>query len=300
MDKNCSICKSQHLIQLSVNSSHTVLPGIPSGSTFYRCSACKSLSLLPIPSHSQLSDLYDRYFTYDSLKPSDLKTYKAVLSKHSPKIGRRLKMLDIGAGGGHWARAASSLNYDVTINDLNPNVVEKLDDIEAKLEIGFFEDIDFAHKFDLIIAMNVFEHLIDPDLFVQKVYENLSEGGVFILKTPLADSLAERVDGEKWQHFYELGHIVFSSKKALKDLFDRNGFTLVKYVAGGFPPFMSTRIKYVQKRSSTVVESKKIKTTNLKFRIKSLIANSAIPKFLYLKFLQFFPIGDSGYWYFKK
>ncbi len=63
---------------------------------------------------------------------------------------------------------------------------KKLDNVEfTKLDI---ETQNLPHKFELIISSELLEHLVHPEIFINKIYTFLTSGGYFLLTTPNRDN----------------------------------------------------------------------------------------------------------------
>ena len=45
---------------------------------------------------------------------------------------------------------------------------------------GSLENYTAGHKFDIIMAWGVVEHVVDPDAFLKRVHELLVPGGLFV------------------------------------------------------------------------------------------------------------------------
>ncbi len=58
---------------------------------------------------------------------------------------------------------------------------------------GRIEDFDTEQRYDLIIMLNLIEHVEDPTGLLEKVGSRLAKGGNIIIKTPNTDSLDARL-----------------------------------------------------------------------------------------------------------
>ncbi len=289
----------------------SVLIGLKTDASMIRCRACRSLYLNYVPSCDELRELYGERFRYpDAPTQATLNSYKAVLrgmARHACSESRRL--LEVGCAGGNWLQAADALGWECEGNDLNAEMLSQLHEKHGfPVHLGFFEDLDFPRPFDAVVAVNVFEHLNDPESFVAKVGEVLEPGGLFCMKTPLADTWAERWEGYRWPHLAELGHLLFGSRQAIVEMFSRHDLELVQFQSAGFPP--SPR-RVIQSRRGTIdvsessesvqtaegVVSKGVPTRSWARRV---LANSQYIKPLYFKLNRLLQWGDSSYWTFRR
>ena len=96
--------------------------------------------------------------------------------------------LDVGCGAGLLAEPLARLGAQVTAIDAAPELIEVAKDHAA----GQGLPIDYRAvgvesvqgKFDLVTAMEVVEHVADPQSFMDSLAARLAEGGLMILSTP--------------------------------------------------------------------------------------------------------------------
>ena len=96
--------------------------------------------------------------------------------------------LDVGCGAGLLAEPLARMGAQVTAVDAAPELIEVAKDHAAGqgLPIDYravgVEAID--GRFDLVTAMEVVEHVAEPQAFVDSLAKRLAEGGLLILSTP--------------------------------------------------------------------------------------------------------------------
>ncbi len=95
------------------------------------------------------------------------------LNHNSEEPLKKLKILDIGCGGGLLCEPLSRLGAQVTGIDASKNNIEaaKLHSKEMSLEINYIccspENLNLKNEFDIILNMEVIEHVSDVDLFIK-------------------------------------------------------------------------------------------------------------------------------------
>ena len=95
------------------------------------------------------------------------------LNLNNEKPLKDLKILDIGCGGGLLCEPLSKLGAVITGIDASNNNIEvaKLHSKKMNLDIKYIccapENLDFKNKFDVILNMEVVEHVSDVNLFIQ-------------------------------------------------------------------------------------------------------------------------------------
>jgi 2-polyprenyl-6-hydroxyphenyl methylase/3-demethylubiquinone-9 3-methyltransferase len=102
----------------------------------------------------------------------------------------KLRILDIGCGGGLLCEPMSRLGADVVGADASATNIEvaKLHAAEAKVKIDYRavtaeELADAGEKFDVILNMEVVEHVADRDFFIARCAEMLKPGGLMFVAT---------------------------------------------------------------------------------------------------------------------
>jgi 2-polyprenyl-6-hydroxyphenyl methylase / 3-demethylubiquinone-9 3-methyltransferase len=98
--------------------------------------------------------------------------------------------LDVGCGAGLLAEPLARLGARVTAIDAAPELIAaaKLHAQDQGLgvdyRVGAVEEMD--GRFDLVTAMEVIEHVADPQAFIGSLSERLAPSGLLILSTPNA------------------------------------------------------------------------------------------------------------------
>ncbi|WP_273982302.1 class I SAM-dependent methyltransferase [Vibrio parahaemolyticus] len=107
-----------------------------------------------------------------------------------PKQG---KLLELGCGEGHHCRAFQKLGFEVTGIDISPTAIAwakekaKATGIEGKYYTADLtvESFQLPERYDVVIDGNCLHCIIGADraIFLDHVYRNLSESGVFFVSS---------------------------------------------------------------------------------------------------------------------
>ena len=115
--------------------------------------------------------------------------YHFKLNSNKQKPLEKLKILDIGSGGGLLCEPLHRLGANVTgIDASNKNIeVAKLHAKEMNLNIKYIhsspENINLKNEFDVILCMEVVEHISDINLFIEKCSELTKKNGIIFIST---------------------------------------------------------------------------------------------------------------------
>ena len=111
------------------------------------------------------------------------------LDANSSKPLKKLKILDIGCGGGLLCEPLNKLGAIVTgIDPSSDNIeVAKLHSKKMNLNINYMqyspENLNFKNKFDVILNMEVVEHVSNINLFIKNCSKLVKKNGIMFVAT---------------------------------------------------------------------------------------------------------------------
>lgn len=128
-------------------------------------------------------------------------THQAFLKFFLRKEPAPVRILDVGAGYGAFTQKLHGLGYDVHACDLFPEIFEyealPCNKVDVTLPFPYPDK-----AFDVVIAVEVSEHVPDHENFFGEVNRILRSGGRFYLSTPNILSLKSRVRFLSTGYFY--------------------------------------------------------------------------------------------------
>jgi len=144
-----------------------------------------------------------------------------------PPLRKGLRVLDVGSGNGAWSGWFSDQGCEVVAIDPSNSGTEiarqAYPDVrfeQLAVSEGICEELR-EDPFDLVISLEVVEHLYSPRQWAVGCFNALKPGGNLICSTPyhgyiknLAISLANQWD-RHWSPLFEGGHIKFWSRRTL-------------------------------------------------------------------------------------
>lgn len=140
----------------------------------------------------------------------------------------KFSLLEIGSGSGfllsfleeaYPSASFTGIEYD---ERLVPVIRNKLRN--ATIMQGNAEDFNIAAKdFDMIVSLQVIEHLYKPEQMLKSVKEHLKKDGIFIFTTPNPKGLGAKIMKENWHGIRE-DHVSMKSFAEWKEISEKAGF----------------------------------------------------------------------------
>lgn len=237
---SCLLCNKEqfkrHLIVKDVN----FLPSI-NELEIYQCTNCGLFQLLPTPDLEQLNRIYtsENVFSKQIMNPNQHRKFFRQFEKLYDKFGydenfivklclkacNPKSVLDIGCSTGKLLK--TFLHHVPDIELLGMDVDSKAKEnatleLQDKIMIGNFLEIDLDRKFDVIVFNTVIEHLPNIIKYIQKAKQQLTDGGIIFISTPDMSSKVAIESGPEWELISRpdkvIGHIMWFNHKSIRYL----------------------------------------------------------------------------------
>jgi 2-polyprenyl-3-methyl-5-hydroxy-6-metoxy-1,4-benzoquinol methylase len=192
---------------------------------YFACADCEVLFIDPVP-RDRLAEIYpSNYYSFSTPKKSFVVRVKDWLDNRvfvkllRSLPGSELNLLDVGGGAGWQLSGLRALDPRVKLTqvvDLDPAAATLARENGHEYFCGRIETFETDRKFDLVLMLNIIEHLDDPTAVLVKVRELLSPNGVVLIKTPNYDSLDARIfrDGN-WAGYHCPRHWILFTRESL-------------------------------------------------------------------------------------
>jgi len=161
---------------------------------FFFCNNCHHLFLTPLPLEGELLSFYS-----NSSVESEANYYKSYLNGRLKRLSKLLKnilnsksiVLELGPGGvGILPLLPKGATYiAIETSSQNRSSLKEIA-VRRSINIHLLENIDQLSKsvqkihYDIVIAVSVIEHVVNPKLFIEKAIYRLKAGGLVVIGVP--------------------------------------------------------------------------------------------------------------------
>lgn len=210
------------------------------------CSKCDLKWLSPRPTEQEYKKIYleNEYFTgnkvpqvYEDIVKKRIPYFKKRCLRIKKVIGlQKIKLLDIGAATGEFAKIANEMGIEaigIEISRWACEIAKEKHNIN--LICKDLLDCDFPDSYFDVVQMNhVFEHIVNPLNFLKKVKKILKKNGLLVLEVPYQfDNYLEKVKKilgrTKYPKYslFSIHHPFFYSPKSISLLLNKYNFRIL-------------------------------------------------------------------------
>ena len=184
----------------------------------------------------ELEGLYQEpYFTggeyadYLKDKPVHLKTlagHLRLLERYVKPPGR---VLEIGSAYGFFLELLRGGYPDCLGIDVSRAAVAHARACGLNARVAAVEELDEEADYDAVCMWDTVEHLPDPESAVAKACALLKPQGYLFLTTGDFGAWLPWIQGFRWRQIHPPTHLFYFTRKSLRCLVERSGFTVVRF-----------------------------------------------------------------------
>lgn len=111
-----------------------------------------------------------------------------ILGEIRKYIGFHAEILDVGSGAGFFSNAAAKAGHEVTGLDISRTSLRVAELMDSTGRVKYVEGDAYRmpfpkESFDVVVAMDLFEHVSDPEKIISEMSRVLRPGGIFFFRT---------------------------------------------------------------------------------------------------------------------
>ncbi len=249
--KVCAVCKSE-AVSLWCKTKDLEYFTSKETYTYYQCNTCSSIFIDTFPT-DQLQNIYpSNYYSFHEQKKSialkvktylDKRLFKKLLNRFHEKS---INVLDVGGGSGWLLNSIKAIYPNVNITqviDIDLNAKTTAERHGHRFFHGTVEAYESDTTFDLILMLNLVEHISNPKGTLEKLSQMLNKDGTILIKTPNTESWdAKLFKNTYWGGLHCPRHWVLFSKSSFELLISQTSLSIAKFQYTQGAPFWTWSI----------------------------------------------------------
>ena len=255
-----------------------------------KCEDCGFTFSQWVPSKEELKDYYSNaYDRTNYFSPITEKRYNQLLDKFEQYKSTN-RILDVGAGCGFFLKTAKKRGWEVYGTEITESATSNCKDNDIQLSFGELHELNFPENyFDVVVHIEVIEHLNNPNDFIREIQRILRPGGITYLSTPNFNAIHRyRLKGQYDVIGYP-NHLCYYTPKTLKKLFKAHDLAPIRIKTTGYS---LTRLRTSKGKSNQSFVSETSDDEMMRYKIESNIFLKVVKTTLN-GLLNLFKIGDS-------
>jgi SAM-dependent methyltransferase len=196
-----------------------------------RCDRCGLVFSNPIVDQKALVKLYqESKFTYEKELSGLRKTYARYLKRFAGHYPAKSSLMEIGCGNGFFLEEAMKFGF-ANVCGVEPSehaVSLAPDSIRKHIIADVFSDGLFPYEsFDVICVFQTFDHLTDPNGFLELCRKYLKENGALVFLNHNVEAASAKILGER-SPIIDIEHIYLYSPLTHAAILKKHGFAVAE------------------------------------------------------------------------
>ena len=216
--------------------------GIAGSAEARRCRLCGLEQIFPIPTPTQLKNLYQRFYNFGGERDTlytNLREwfFSSFLYRWWIRVDEDIsfhlrngsgRLLDIGCNEGRTLKNYARNGFEAEGIELNETAAAVAREAGFQVFTGGLDDFVPAIPYDVAVLSNVLEHALDPKVMLGSVRRVLKPAGQVWISCPNSQSWLRSVFGRRWINWHVPFHITHFSVETLRNLLQESGFRLIE------------------------------------------------------------------------
>ncbi len=222
----CPLCGAQRLRVLKPYTAHHLA----------KCRSCGFVFSNITPTPEELNALYHEYFygVNNFVSPITLERYRAVV-KGFERYRKNNRLLDVGCGNGQLLSVARDTGWECYGLDVSQMAVQLCHEQGFTVFEGTLATVEKRiPECDVVVSVEVLEHLNTPVEELQQMHRLLRPGGLLYLTTPNFNGLLRLLTRKDYAIIDFPEHLCYFTPRTLRQLARRCGFKVARMQSTGF------------------------------------------------------------------
>ncbi|MBF0300715.1 MAG: class I SAM-dependent methyltransferase [Oligoflexia bacterium] len=241
------------------------------------------------------------YTNYFQKKDDLIDTFSIILEEVKKHTKNIKNVLDIGCAFGYFMYLAKQQFphvYGIDISSFATKMVSKKYGFSTITADICSPEVLYSSrniKYDLVTMFDVIEHLSNPISAIKNIYDQLTEGGILVIKTPDISGLQSKIFYKFWYHYKPNEHLFYFSPVSITNLLLKANFEIIKISPASIFVSLNCIIDLMLRAINLHTNFKLIISKFRKYKIFLLIMKFLLPVYNSLKNIKirfFIPNGE--------
>lgn len=171
------------------------------------------------------------YSDYQTQEPALRQTFRHFLGQLQKNDVTGGRLLEVGCGYGYLLDEAKPFFDYRAGTDYSQDAVDHAKKHADEVYLGGVDAVGESGSFDCAIAVEVLEHVYEPNRFMQALAHRLKPGGQVAVAVPDMGSPWRHLMQRFWPSFKVPEHVTYYDHASMRKLFEQNGFTDLRRIA---------------------------------------------------------------------
>jgi SAM-dependent methyltransferase len=207
---------------------------------YVACSGCGLVRLDPMPTAADAAQLYDNsYFTGSAQRGyagyvQDERIHRLNARRHLRRLASAGaqppgQLVEVGAAAGFLLDEARRQGWSVAGTDVAPSMRSSARELHRIELAAAVDDLDISPDgFDVAVAKQVLEHIVDPLTLLKDLRSRMRPGGLLSIETWDRGATVARLFGSRWQQVNPPSVLWLWDAGQLRRVIERAGFEVVR------------------------------------------------------------------------